>query len=120
MTELRQASLGRRIVALCADWAIALAISAGFFEGHPLATLIVFGVMTWVMISTLGATIGHTVLRLAVRRLDGSRASPLSALIRTVALCLVIPAVVWGLDGRGLHDAWAGTVIIDARQVPAP
>jgi len=33
-------------------------------------------------------------------------------LIRTVSLCLVIPAVVWGLDGRGLHDVWAGTQIV--------
>ena len=25
-------------------------------------------------------------------------------------MLLVIPAVVWDRDGRGLHDRWAGTV----------
>ncbi|CPU67518.1 Conserved membrane protein of uncharacterised function [Mycobacteroides abscessus] len=33
-------------------------------------------------------------------------------LLRTVLLCLVIPAVVWDADGRGLHDRAAGTVLV--------
>ena len=36
----------------------------------------------------------------------------LRALVRTIGLCLVIPAVVWGSDGRGLHDRWAGTDVV--------
>jgi uncharacterized RDD family membrane protein YckC len=32
--------------------------------------------------------------------------------VRTALLCLVIPAVVWDADGRGLHDKAAGTVIV--------
>ena len=36
----------------------------------------------------------------------------LGALARTVLLCLVIPAVVWDSDGRGLHDRVAGTAIV--------
>lgn len=97
---------------------LALGISAGFLDGHPLATLAIFAIMTWLLLATRGATIGHTLLRLAVRRLDGSPAGPLAALIRTGSLCLVIPAVVWGLDGRGLHDAWAGTIVTDVRRSP--
>ncbi|MEE6274509.1 RDD family protein [Georgenia wangjunii] len=107
---LQTAGLGRRILALLVDWAIASAISAGFFDFHELATLGVFALMTWILISLTGATIGHTVLGLVVRGLGG-RPGPGRAAIRTVALCLVIPAVVWGTDGRGLHDVWAGTVI---------
>jgi hypothetical protein len=32
--------------------------------------------------------------------------------VRTVLLCLVIPAVVWDAEGRSLHDRVAGTVIV--------
>lgn len=105
------AVLGRRILALVVDWALAMAISAGFFASSPLATLLIFAVMTWLLITTLGSTIGHTVTSLRVRSVLGGAAGPLQALIRTVCLCLVVPAVIWGQDGRGLHDVWAGTVI---------
>ena len=106
------APLGRRLLALAIDWAIAMAISAGFLDNHAMATLAVFAVMTWLLLATRGATIGHTVLGIRVRSADGAVAGPLQVLIRTVSLCLVIPAVVWGLDGRGLHDVWARTAIV--------
>lgn len=109
---MTRASLGARVLALAVDWAIAMAISAGFLDNHPAATLGVFAVMTWLLLATRGATIGHTLLGLRVRALDGGAARPTQVLIRTVSLCLVIPAVVWGLDGRGLHDVWAGTDIV--------
>ncbi len=107
-----RAGLGRRVIALVIDWALATAISAGFLDNHPLATLGVFALMTWLLLATRGATIGHTLLGMQVRSVDGGAAGPLQVLIRTASLCVVVPAVVWGLDGRGLHDAWAGTDIV--------
>jgi hypothetical protein len=56
-SRLRTAGLGRRILALLVDWAIASAISAGFFNFHELATLGVFAAMTWVLVSLTGATV---------------------------------------------------------------
>lgn len=103
--------MARRVLALAIDWLISMAISAGFFQSHPAATLATFAVMTWLLLATRGATIGHTLTSLVVRSADGAAAGPLQVLIRTVSLCLVVPAVIWGLDGRGLHDVWAGTVI---------
>ncbi|MGX1157392.1 hypothetical protein RKD39_004970 [Streptomyces albogriseolus] len=35
---------------------------------------------------------------------------PLRGLLRSVLLCLAIPALVWDRDGRGLHDRLARTV----------
>ena len=35
--------------------------------------------------------------------------------VRTVLLCLAIPAVVTDSSGRGLHDKLAGTVIVRTR-----
>lgn len=110
-TDIVTAPLGRRLLGLFIDWVVALAISAGFFAAAPLATLTIFAIMTWLLLATRSATIGHTLSGLLVTRLDGGPVGPGKALIRTVALCLVIPAVVWGLDGRGMHDVWAGTAI---------
>ncbi len=43
---------------------------------------------------------------------DGGPVGLARAALRTVLLCLVIPAVVWDRDGRGLHDRAAGTAVV--------
>jgi hypothetical protein len=110
-----RARLGRRVVALAIDWAAASAISYAFFDYDSLATLAVFAVMNVLLVATLGSTIGHRLLRMQVRLLgiDGPHlVGFLRGAIRAVLLCLVIPAVVWDTDGRGLHDKAAGTVLV--------
>jgi len=42
--------------------------------------------------------------------LDTGRVNPARALLRTVLLCLALPALIWDRDGRGLHDRLAKTV----------
>ena len=79
------------------------------------SSLAIFAVMTVVLVGTLGSTIGHLVLGMGVRAAPGTPPGPLRALVRTALLCLVIPAVVWGPDGRGLHDVVAGTTITRIR-----
>ena len=32
--------------------------------------------------------------------------------LRTLLLCLVVPAAIWDGDGRGLHDKAAGTAVV--------
>lgn len=100
-------------MALLIDWVIAAAISAGFFNYHPLWTLGIFAVMTALLVMSLGCTIGHRVMGLRIVRMHdgGTPPGPLQALVRTVALCLVVPVGIWGPDGRSLHDMWAGTAI---------
>lgn len=121
-----RARLGRRTAALAVDWLACLAVSAVLFpgtatgvfllDGAPMATLGVFAVENLVLVGTLGHTLGHRLLGLSVVRLTGAapRTPPglLAALVRTVLLCLVIPAVVWDADGRGLHDRLAGTLVV--------
>lgn len=107
------ARLGRRIGALWIDWLVALAISAGFFNNEPMITLAVFALQNVLLISTVGYTIGHRIFGMRVVRLDSSPYVGVGrGLFRAVLLCLVIPAVVWDSDGRGLHDRLAGTVLI--------
>lgn len=107
------ATLGRRVVALMIDWGAAMAISAFFFNGDSWATLAIFAVENLILVGMIGFSLGHRILGLKVIPLTGRR--PLVGLpaagLRTVLLCLVIPAVVWDGDGRGLHDRAAGTVI---------
>jgi uncharacterized RDD family membrane protein YckC len=113
------ASLGRRVVALVVDWAIALAISALVPGGNDFVPLLVLAAMNVVLVGSVGYTIGHRLLGLQVRVLgapgtgavEGAFVGFWRSAVRTVLLCLVIPAVVWDGDGRGLHDRAAGTVI---------
>ncbi|UZN01705.1 RDD family protein [Cellulomonas sp. S1-8] len=130
------ARLGRRVLALTVDWVACLAIAAvllperadGPFllRGDPLGTLAVFAVENVVLVATLGHTLGHRLLGLQVRRvvraagvprvaaptLAPGAPGPVAALLRTFLLCLVLPAVVWDGDGRGMHDRAAGTVLV--------
>ncbi|WP_454294579.1 RDD family protein [Salana multivorans] len=113
---------GRRLGALALDWAIASLISAGFFRYDAVATLVVFAAMTILMLTTLGSTVGHRLLGLRVYRMDTgtSPIAPLQALIRTACLLLLLPAIITSVDGRGLHDVWAGTFMsrFGARATP--
>jgi len=129
------APLGRRVVALAIDWIACLLISGAFFavdanafllsRGYSMATLGIFALENVLLVGSIGNTLGHRLLGLRVRRVFPGQpaektdsvwatAAPgfLSALVRTVLLCLVIPAVVWDSDGRGLHDRLAGTAIV--------
>lgn len=106
------ARTGRRLVALALDWVGSLLVSTGFFGGDPWATLGVFAVLHVLTVGTIGASPGHALLGMRLRRLDGGWAGPLPALVRTVLLCLVVPAVIYDRDQRGLHDRAARTVLV--------
>jgi hypothetical protein len=111
-------------------------VTGGVLAGRPMATLGIFAVSTAVLVGLLGTTIGHRLVRIRVVRVRdvvgagepvartqgaGERMAgqvrvgppgPVAGVVRTVLLCLVLPAVVWDSSGRGLHDVAAGTVIV--------
>ncbi len=117
------AGFGRRLVAVLLDWLICTVIAAGLMhyrlgEGGlgPFKPLLVFVLMNLFLVGTLGSTIGHRLLGIRVVRLGGAgqrpgaSPGPLLALIRTVLLAVVVPALIWDRDTRGFHDKLAGTV----------
>ena len=106
------AKLGRRVLALLIDWALAMIVSQAFAAGNSTVTLLVFALVQWLLISTLGYSIGHRILGLQVRRLDGKYVGLWRSLIRIGLILLVIPATIWDGDNRGLHDKAAGTVLV--------
>ncbi len=113
MTQIETAKFSRRLVAIFVDWAMASIISAGFFKFDSTATLVIYAVIQVLLVGTLGYSVGHKVLGLAVVRVDGGRVGLWRALIRTTLIVLVIPAFIWDVrDGRGLQDKAVGTAII--------
>lgn len=94
------------------DWGIALLISNFAFGGDSWATLAVFAVEQILLVGTLGYSIGHRAVGIAVVRPGGGTPGPLAALVRAVLLCLVIPAVIFDPDQRGLHDKAMNTLLI--------
>lgn len=101
----------RRVAALVVDWGASYVIATQFVPGNDsLVTLLVFALEQIALVGTLGYSLGHRLFGLRVTRPDGSPAGPVAALVRTLLLVLVVPALVTA-DGRGGHDRAAGTVI---------
>lgn len=119
------APLGRRIPALLIDWIACLAITnvvlAQFIEITPawvsFGPLLVLFVENLLLVSLVGGTLGHRIMGITVVALGRPYLTPLHALIRAVLLCLFIPLIVVGQDGRGLHDRLAGTSIVTRASV---
>lgn len=105
------ARFGRRIAALCIDWALCLVIAYGFAGGDELAPLAIFAVENFVLVAVAGQSAGHRALGIRVTRMDGGRPGLWRSLARAALLVLAIPALLTNRDQRGLHDRLAGTVL---------
>jgi uncharacterized RDD family membrane protein YckC len=114
---------GRRLVGVVIDWTVCQLIAYAFLDvplpftevatSRDTAVLLaIFAIENLLLVSTIGSTLGHRVVGLRVQSTDARTARPFQAVVRTVLLCLFIPAMVWDRDGRGLHDRAAGTVIV--------
>ncbi|NEA48071.1 RDD family protein [Streptomyces sp. SID10815] len=106
---------GRRLGAVAVDWGLCLLIAYGLItHGYDQATgnwaLLIFFVLGVLTVGTVGCTPGKRLFGLRVVALRTGGVRPLRALLRTVLLCVAVPALVWDRDGRGLHDRLAGTV----------
>ena len=124
------ATWGRRVLALFVDWLIAALIASAVTSkpiwagGNDFSTaqLVTFFAMTVILTGLAGGTIGHRLCGLRVIPVRGGTtytAQPglLAGVIRAVLICLVIPAVVFDRDRRGLHDLAAKTVVVQRQAV---
>jgi uncharacterized RDD family membrane protein YckC len=108
------ARLPRRLAGLAVDWLAAVVISIAFFQYDPLATLLVFAVVHILFVPTIGGSPGHRIAGMRLQLQGGGWTGVWRPIVRTALLVLVIPAVVWDPDQRGLHDRAAGTVLVRA------
>lgn len=126
----------QRLVGLALDWMLATLIVMGAINlgligqelalaadrgGEPealaltnfttLSALVVFAAMNILLLTLFGTTVGRRIAGVGLTA-TGERSWPwfVSMTVRTLLLCLVIPAVVYDRDTRGLHDRAAGTV----------
>ncbi|MFJ4962262.1 RDD family protein [Streptomyces sp. ADI96-02] len=111
------APLGRRFGAVFIDWTLCMLIAYGLLArgDQQMAgnwALGVFLVLSALTVGTIGCTPGKRLLGLRVAAENGGRLGFVRVLLRTVLLLLVIPALVWDRDGRGLHDRLARAVQI--------
>ena len=117
--EEQRAWFGRRVVAFLVDWFASVLVALLAFPQFPygsngsmLATLAVFIVEIMVLTWLTGASFGQRLVRLRVVSIDGGRVPLWRVLVRTLLICLVIPAVVYDDDGRGVHDRLAHTRVV--------
>lgn len=106
------ARFGRRVGAIVIDWLLAVLISIAFFNYDGWATLAIFAILQIVFLSLLSGSIGHLILGMRVVPIRGGWIGVWRPAVRTVLLCIVIPAVIWDRDQRGMHDRLAGTVLV--------
>ncbi|MDI3403133.1 RDD family protein [Streptomyces cavernicola] len=109
------APLGRRFGAVVVDWAGCMLIAYGLLaQGNQQAmgnwALGVFFVLSALTVGTIGSTPGKRLFGLRVVSEDGSRLGVGRVLLRSLLLCLAIPALIWDRDGRGLHDRLAKAI----------
>ncbi|MER6958616.1 RDD family protein [Streptomyces sp. NPDC002623] len=106
---------GRRLGALAVDWGLSVLIAYSLItDGYRPATsnwaLLVFLVLGVLTVGTVGSTPGKRLFGLRVVSAETGTVNPLRSVLRTVLLCLALPALIWDRDGRGLHDRLARTV----------
>ena len=106
------ARFGRRVLALLVDWGLSSLISWAFFQYDAFATLGIFVLTQYIFVLTLGASIGHRLLGLRVVSLDGRGLGLWRPALRALLIAVVIPAVIWDRDERGMHDRLVGTALV--------
>lgn len=114
------AGYGRRLIALFLDWGVCMLIASFVArslelspQGRSLTTLAIFGVQAVILTATLGTSLGKRLCGIRIVRPDGRPVGVPWALARTALLLMVVPALFWDRDHRGLHDRAADTIVIN-------
>ncbi|TXN32163.1 RDD family protein [Lacisediminihabitans profunda] len=111
------ARLGRRVAALVIDWGLAYLLAWVFFSTpgaspDPFTILAIFAILQIVFLALLGGSVGHLLLGMRLVPLVPGWIGVWRPAVRTVFLCIGIPALIWDRDQRGFHDRLAGTVLV--------
>jgi uncharacterized RDD family membrane protein YckC len=109
------ASAGQRLAALGVDLVLS-ALVAGLFTAPELPrnwSLLVFALEYLGFTLAFGQTPGMRLVGLRVIRVDRPAPIGLSrSVLRTALLLLLVPALLWDQDSRGLHDRVSQTAVV--------
>jgi uncharacterized RDD family membrane protein YckC len=116
---LPEASLGRRLLALVIDWTmcrlIAGLLSPAVIADNGFSTLFIFYIEVCLFTIAFGASAGQRILAVKVVTYpDQQRVKALQVALRTLLICLVLPAV-FTKNGRPLHDHFANSQTVMQR-----
>ncbi len=117
-TEMPEASLGRRVLALAIDWTmsrlIAGLLNPYLFIKNDFSTLLIFFLEVAFFTIIFQASAGQRILGIKVVTYpEQARVEPKKIVLRTLLICLVLPAV-FTKEGRSLHDYLTQSQIIKA------
>ncbi|CAN2204634.1 RDD [Candidatus Nanopelagicaceae bacterium] len=116
-------SQGRRMLGITIDWLAAYAVTLGFFAGSGTflersrgiggTVLLVLALQYLILVSLGGSSFGHRIVGLKVVRFsDGGVATPVQALIRTLLMVVIITAITFDENGRGVNERLSNTVLV--------
>lgn len=106
------AGLGWRLLALFIDNALSQLIARALTLEGILAPFLIFAAEIVVFTWLVGGSAGQRLLRLRVASLTKARLTLLDVVVRTILMLLVVPAVIYDRDQRGLHDRAVGSVVV--------
>ena len=118
-SSMERVTLGRRVAAISVDWlacyAIIAAISGGIGQMGPnrsLSILALFFAEVSILTALQGASLGQKIFGMkVVRFVDRGAISPWQALVRTIFLILVVTAVTYDENGRGIHERLSRSIL---------
>ena len=116
-------SQGRRMLGITIDWIAAYAVTLGFFSGGGSllersrgiggTVLIVLALEYLILVSLGGSSFGHRIVGLKVVRFsDGGALTPVQALIRTALMVIIITAITFDENGRGVNERLSNSVLV--------
>ena len=116
------AGIGLRVAAICLDWLASILLSRVFFgqvaygsaEGS-ISVLLLFAAEVIIFTWLLSASFGQKIMGISVLQVNGGRLSLWRIILRTLLICLVIPALVYDSTGRGLQDRAVGSAVFRTR-----
>lgn len=115
------AGTGRRVLAIAVDWLLAALVASLFLSSAVSTSTGLWRLATWAAISVVAVAIfsttpGQLVVGIGVARVDAEvPVGVVRAVARVALIALVVPVVVWDVDGRGLQDRLTQTVVIRSR-----
>ncbi|GAA2871915.1 RDD family protein [Pseudonocardia halophobica] len=116
------AGFGRRLLGVTVDWLLAYVLTLAVMGLDALGgsaigwwVWAVWFVLTVIPTAFFGMTPGMVAVGIRVARVDMAATVGFRAILRTVLLGLVLPAVVRDADGRGWHDRASQTIVIRSR-----
>jgi hypothetical protein len=82
------------------------------WQSNPWITLAIFAGEQLLFLWLVNGSVGHLLLGMRVVPVTPGRLGAWRPAVRTLLLCLAVPALIWDADHRGLHDRAAGTILV--------